>query len=50
MPYFAKETLGVAIGRIAGYERLHRLGTPSPGLVRAHDGLKGPPDSTDRVS
>ncbi len=26
VPYFAKETLGVALGRIVGYERLHRLG------------------------
>jgi uncharacterized SAM-binding protein YcdF (DUF218 family) len=26
VPYFAKETLGVALGRIVGYQRLHRLG------------------------
>jgi vancomycin permeability regulator SanA len=26
VPYFAKETLGVALGRIVGYERLHELG------------------------
>jgi uncharacterized SAM-binding protein YcdF (DUF218 family) len=26
VPYFAKETLGVALGRIVGYERLHQLG------------------------
>ena len=31
VPYFAKETVGVAIGRIAGYQRLHRLGAPAPG-------------------
>jgi len=29
VPYFAKETLGVAIGRAAGYQRLHRLGAPA---------------------
>lgn len=28
VPYFAKETLGVALGRIVGYQRLHRLGSP----------------------
>lgn len=27
VPYFAKETLGVAIGRVVGYSRLHELGT-----------------------
>lgn len=26
VPYFAKETAGVALGRIVGYQRLHRLG------------------------
>ena len=26
VPYFAKETVGVALGRIVGYQRLHRLG------------------------
>ncbi len=26
LPFFAKETLGVALGRIVGYERLHELG------------------------
>jgi len=26
VPYFAKETLGVAIGRIFGYSRLHSWG------------------------
>lgn len=26
VPYFAKETLGVALGRIVGYEHLHELG------------------------
>ncbi len=26
VPYYAKETLGVALGRIIGYSRLHRLG------------------------
>ena len=25
-PYYAKETVGVALGRIIGYSRLHRLG------------------------
>jgi len=29
VPYYAKETLGVALGRIVGYERLHRLGAPA---------------------
>jgi vancomycin permeability regulator SanA len=28
VPYFAKETLGVALGRIVGFQRLHRLGSP----------------------
>jgi uncharacterized SAM-binding protein YcdF (DUF218 family) len=51
VPYFAKETLGVAIGRIAGYQRLHRLGAPALGPDQPpFGGLKGPPDSTDRVS
>jgi uncharacterized SAM-binding protein YcdF (DUF218 family) len=27
VPYFAKETLGVAVGRIVGYSRLHDLGS-----------------------
>jgi uncharacterized SAM-binding protein YcdF (DUF218 family) len=27
VPYFAKETLGVALGRLVGYSRLHALGT-----------------------
>jgi len=27
VPYFAKETLGVALGRIIGYQRLHTLGS-----------------------
>jgi uncharacterized SAM-binding protein YcdF (DUF218 family) len=27
VPYFAKETLGVALGRIVGYESLHDLGS-----------------------
>jgi uncharacterized SAM-binding protein YcdF (DUF218 family) len=31
VPYFAKETLGVALGRIVGFERLHRLGAPAAG-------------------
>ncbi len=26
VPYYAKETVGVALGRIIGYSRLHRLG------------------------
>jgi uncharacterized SAM-binding protein YcdF (DUF218 family) len=26
VPYFAKEAVGVALGRIVGYQRLHRLG------------------------
>ena len=26
VPYFAKETIGVAVGRVVGYSRLHRLG------------------------
>jgi uncharacterized SAM-binding protein YcdF (DUF218 family) len=26
VPYFAKETVGVALGRVVGYQRLHRLG------------------------
>ena len=26
LPYFAKETVGVAVGRVVGYSRLHRLG------------------------
>jgi vancomycin permeability regulator SanA len=26
VPYFAKETIGVAIGRVVGYSRLHQLG------------------------
>ena len=26
VPYYAKETLGVALGRVIGYSRLHRLG------------------------
>jgi uncharacterized SAM-binding protein YcdF (DUF218 family) len=30
VPYFAKETLGVALGRIVGYQRLHRLGLRVP--------------------
>ena len=25
-PYFAKETVGVAVGRVVGYSRLHKLG------------------------
>jgi uncharacterized SAM-binding protein YcdF (DUF218 family) len=29
VPYFAKETLGVALGRVVGYQRLHRLGAPA---------------------
>ncbi len=43
LPYFAKESLGVALGRIVGYERLHRLGSRAPG----HLGL-GAPDSSSR--
>lgn len=31
VPYFAKETLGVALGRIVGFQRLHRLGAPVAG-------------------
>jgi uncharacterized SAM-binding protein YcdF (DUF218 family) len=34
VPYFAKETVGVAVGRVVGYSRLHDLGTgmaPFPG-------------------
>ncbi len=31
VPYFAKETLGVALGRIIGYQRLHTLGSPVVG-------------------
>jgi len=31
VPYFAKETLGVAVGRVVGYSRLHDLG--SSGIV-----------------
>jgi hypothetical protein len=27
VPYFAKETLGVALGRIVGYQSLHDLGS-----------------------
>lgn len=34
VPYFAKETLGVAIGRVVGYSRLHDLGTSGIGPVR----------------
>lgn len=30
VPYFAKETLGVALGRIVGYQRLHDLGARAP--------------------
>ncbi len=26
VPYFAKETVGVAVGRVVGYSRLHKLG------------------------
>jgi uncharacterized SAM-binding protein YcdF (DUF218 family) len=26
VPYYAKETVGVAVGRVVGYSRLHRLG------------------------
>jgi len=26
LPYYAKETVGVAVGRVIGYSRLHRLG------------------------
>jgi vancomycin permeability regulator SanA len=26
VPYFAKETIGVAVGRVVGYSRLHQLG------------------------
>ena len=32
VPYFAKETLGVALGRIVGYQRLHRLGLSVAGV------------------
>ena len=31
VPYFAKETLGVAAGRIVGYSRLHSLGARAGG-------------------
>jgi len=31
VPYFAKETLGVALGRIIGYQRLHTLGSGAVG-------------------
>jgi uncharacterized SAM-binding protein YcdF (DUF218 family) len=34
VPFFAKETVGVALGRIVGYDHLHRLGFPSPGPDR----------------
>jgi len=34
VPYFAKETLGVAVGRVVGYSRLHDLGTSGLGPVR----------------
>jgi uncharacterized SAM-binding protein YcdF (DUF218 family) len=37
VPYFAKETLGVALGRIVGFQRLHRLGSP----VLPVDGSRG---------
>jgi uncharacterized SAM-binding protein YcdF (DUF218 family) len=39
VPYFAKETLGVALGRIVGFQRLHRLGVPAfgPGQARLAD-------------
>jgi hypothetical protein len=30
VPYFAKETVGVAVGRVVGYSRLPDLG---PGVV-----------------
>jgi len=32
VPYFAKETLGVALGRIVGFQRLHRLGLRGGGV------------------
>jgi len=35
VPYFAKETLGVALGRIIGYQRLHTLGSPVVGTGSA---------------
>ena len=38
VPYFAKETLGVALGRIVGYQRLHRLGGPVFGPGRPWPG------------
>ena len=34
LPYYAKETLGVALGRIVGFERLHRLGLLAAGSPR----------------
>ena len=41
VPYFAKETLGVALGRIVGYQHLHTLGSPvlsrAPGARRGID-------------
>jgi len=33
VPYFAKETLGVAVGRVVGYSRLHDLGSSAAGHV-----------------
>ena len=40
LPYFAKETLGVALGRIIGYQHLHTLGAPArAGAPGAHGDL-----------
>lgn len=33
VPYFAKETFGVAVGRIIGYEPLHSLGERATGIT-----------------
>jgi uncharacterized SAM-binding protein YcdF (DUF218 family) len=40
-PFFAKETFGVALGRIVGYERLHRLGASVIGPGRSRFAAQG---------
>jgi uncharacterized SAM-binding protein YcdF (DUF218 family) len=43
VPYFAKETLGVALGRIVGFQRLHELGEPRPPVGRSGPSAMGAP-------